>query len=527
MSDLYLNALKEEVLKRSLPISVTENGAIGYKTTGKALLDMNFMLSSMRNQSDDEIWSRFITAYNENSLLSVLWLFFARDVTQGCGERRVFRVVMTRLSSENPKLVVNLLKLIPEYGRWDDLIDLWYKTANQEVRQAALLLINHQLEDDLVGVADQRPISLLGKWMPSETTSSKDTVARARRLQEALKLSPRQYRKRLSVLRGYLRVVECKMSSKKWGEIDYEAVPSKASLLYRNAFMLHDPLRYQTYLDQVQSGEKKINAGTLFPYEIVRAYQKDAYSDDIKMDQTLEAQWKALPNTVSDGQSTLVVVDGSGSMFSGIGNGTGVTALDVAQSLGIYFSERLSGPFRGYFITFSSEPELVHLDPSMSLASKLKIMDGYDDCSNTDLEKTFDLILDTAVRNHLSQGDLPANLLIISDMEFDALSEGHFDYDTYRWCPQEMSTLFDAIRHKFESAGYKLPRLVFWNVMSRTGTIPVTENDLGVALVSGFSPNIADMVMSGEIDPLKCLFDKLTSERYEPVIGAWMGSENR
>ena len=92
-------------------------------------------------------------------------------------------------------------------------------------------------------------------------------------------------------------------------------------------------------------------------------------------------------------------------------------------------------------------------------------------------------------------------------MEFDqATARNGFWYE----CSTVNQTLFDTIRDRWESAGYKLPRLIFWNVCSRTGTIPV-------ALVSGFSPNIADMVMSGELDPYKCLVDKLMSGRYQQI----------
>lgn len=524
MSEKFLESMNEEQRKLFPGFSVTENGAVGYKTSGKALLDMNFMLSSMRTMPESKIWDYFLRSYNENKVFAVLWLFFARDITQGCGERRVFRAIMPRLAIENPNLVVNLLKLIPEYGRWDDLIDLWDKTSQKSVKDSALEIIYSQFRDDLYGACDHRQISLLAKWMPSINTSSRYTVARATRLANALGLTPRLYRKRLSFVRNYLKVVERDMSANNWDSINYEAVPSKAALTYRNAFFRHDMERYSEYLDQVSSGVKQIHSGTLYPYEIVHAYLKDGFSNSIILDETLEAQWKALPNTVAEGKSTLVVVDGSGSMLQEIGRGATATALDVAQSLGIYFAERLTGPFKDHFITFSSRPSLVYLDSDLSLASKLRVMGDYSDYTNTDIEKTFDLILKTAVKNHLSQDDLPANLLIISDMEFDALSEV-FDYSEFRHRTVEMTPLFDAIRSKFESYGYKLPRLVFWNVMSRTGTIPVSENSNGVALVSGFSSNIADMIMSGEIDPWKCLVDKLLGERYQAVIGAWMKSE--
>jgi len=62
-----------------------------------------------------------------------------------------------------------------------------------------------------------------------------------------------------------------------------------------------------------------------------------------------------------------------------------------------------------------------------------------------------------------------------------------------------------------------MPKLIFWNVLSRTNTIPIVENELGVSLVSGFSPNVMKTIMSGEIDPSKALMETLLSERYKPI----------
>ena len=494
-------------------VSVTENGAIGYKTSGQKLVDLNFMLSSMRNMGESEIWGRFLEAYNENPLLALLWLFFARDVRGGCGERRTFRIIFERLCTENDAAAKKLIPLIPFYGRWDDVIAVYCGNVPCDVRDTALEVIRNQFYQDLDNERVGKPISLLAKWMPSEVTSSKETVRNASRIRCALGYTPRTYRKTLSRLRKHIDVTEQKMSANEWGEIGYEAVPSRAAMNYRAAFARHDAERYEEYLTNVKSGKAKINAGVLYPYDIVHAY-----GDEYRLgavDDTLEEQWKALPNKVPDNGSTLVVVDGSGSMGATIGN-TKVTCHDVANSLGIYFAEKLKGPYHNSFITFSSRPQFVYFNDGLTLRSKLRILYNHDDCSNTDIEKTFDLILDVAVKNHLNQSDIPANILIVSDMEFDAATwRGGYWYNFNSGKVNQ--TLFDGIRKRWEAAGYKLPRLVFWNVCSRTGTIPVTTNDLGVALVSGFSPNIADMVMSANLDPYDVLVEKLTSARYNPV----------
>lgn len=506
--DNFMSELKKCADSMQDNVSVTENGAIGLKTTGKALLDLNFMLSSMRNMPEDEIYDRFLLAYNENPALALVWLFFARDCRGGCGERRTFRAIFKRFACENESVAIRLLPLIPDFGRWDDLIDIAFADVPLSVRNEAFSILLKQIQSDIMRCNHDWSISVLAKWLPSSNSSSRESRRRAEVLRNAFGWSPKQYRKNLSGLRKHLDVTERKMSAGEWSEINYESVPSRAAMNYRSAFSRHDAERYDEYLINVKNGKAKINAGVLYPYDIVHAYQSLGRRG---VENTLEAQWKALPNTVPENQSTLVVVDGSYSMFTNVGN-TRVTALDVAYSLGIYFSEKLSGPYHNQFITFSSRPQYVGFADGLSLRAKLDIMEHYADCTNTNIEKVFDLVLKTAVNNDLSQEEIPANILIVSDGEFDEMTTNGTD-----------KALFDAIRERWESYGYKLPRLIFWNVCSRTGTIPLASNELGVALVSGFSPNVADMVMSGDIDPYKCLVDKLMSDRYKPVLNAIEG----
>ena len=252
----------------------------------------------------------------------------------------------------------------------------------------------------------------------------------------------------------------------------------------------------------------------MFPHDIVHKYSVstdwDAYVGDY--DETLESLWKALPDTVNECGNTIVVADGSGSMTCNVGGNSHVTALEVANALAIYFAEHSSGDFKDKYITFSSRPQLVDFSQCNSLRDKLRVAYSHSECSNTNIEKVFDLILTTAVNGHMKQEDMPKNVLIISDMEFDSCT---CCGDGYGFRPNVR--LFEVIKKRFEDAGYKMPRLVFWNVDSRTGTIPVKENDLGVALVSGFSTNVCKMVMSGKTDPYECLVETLMSERYDAV----------
>lgn len=511
----FMNAMNK-TLGEDYNVSMTENGAIGYKTSGKELVDINFAVASMRGMTSEQISKKFIRAFGENQMMAMRWLFFCRDVREGLGERRTFRIILQEMAKSNPEMIIKLINLIPEYGRYDDL---WCLLDNKEVSDKVISLVEKQLEADLVGRREGKTISLLSKWLPSSNASSTDTKKYAKMIYKKLNITERQYRKMLSALRKYLDVVECKMSAKEWDKIKYEAVPSRANLIYNGAFLRNDEGRRREYLSKLEKGETKINAGVLFPHDIVHKYCNHSSYWDTSIgnyDATIEALWKALPDTVHECGNTIVVADGSGSMTCNVGGNTNVTALEVANALSIYFAEHMSGEFKDKYITFSGRPQLVDFSNCNTLHDKIRVALSHDECANTNIEKVFDLILDTAVNNHMSQEEIPQNVLIISDMEFDSCAtSGNGRYDS-----RPNQKLFNVIKQRYQDAGYSLPRLVFWNVNSRTGTIPVKENDLGVALVSGFSINIAKMVMSGKTDPYECLVETLMSERYDAVEAA-------
>lgn len=498
----------ENILNEDYNTSVTENGAVGYEHTKSALLDMNFKVPSYRKVSLDVVSSDFKQALLEDEILALKWVFYLRDVREGLGERRSFRAIISYLGREYPTIMEKLIPLVPEYGRFDDL----YVLFGTKIEKKVLDYIWAQIQQDMELQKAGKPISLLAKWLPSENASSAETRAYAKKIRKYREMSAKAYRQYLSAARKYLKVVERDMSANNWGEINYEAVPSKANILYRNAFLKHDADRRQAYLDSLTKGESKINAGTLYPYDIVHNYNgTDGWSWKVTvkpLDASLEALWKALPNTVKEGDNTIVVADGSGSMSSPISNSR-VSALDVANSLAIYFAERCSGEFKNKYITFSSRPQLVNLN-GKTLRDNLEIALKHDECSNTDVKAVFELILKTAINNHMKQEEIPQTVLIISDMEFDSAT-----YAYGSGYPDEK--LFGVISKEYAEAGYKLPRLVFWNVDSRTNTIPVTQNELGVILIGGFSVNLFNMVLNNETDPYNALVAELSKERYNAV----------
>ncbi len=440
----------------------------------------------------------FITSYEEDPLYTMKWLMYARHIKLGLGERDVFRMMLTKVGDLYPEMVLQFIigTELWNYGRWDDVLRIFFDTTSGILHDGLGKLIANQFRRDVIGCSLGDSISLLAKWMPSNNTSSKQKRSEAVILQSLLHLSAREYRKTLSRLREYLAVVDRKASLNQWNDINYNHVPSKANLKYRNAFLKHDEERRQAYLASLEKGDDsvKINANSMFLYDIVQSYVKADSDWDSSLnpyDETLEQLWNA-QESPKDYDDILVIRDGSGSMGQQLTGNSSVTAL----AWQILLHCIVHSIIRMNLLTIDLSPlaialKMVDISMCQTLRDKLRRLHRFDDYSNTDIEATFDLILDTVVKNHLPQDALPSSCLIISDMQFDQAT-AHDDN----------TTVIEKCRRKFETLGYIMPRLIFWNVsVYAHNTIPVQVHPSGVILVSGFSKSIVDMVVSRELNP--------------------------
>ena len=448
----------------------TDNGAVTYERTASALLDFYAQAGAMRKNPAQAL-QLFKKAFSEDNLIAIKILFYLRDVRGGQGERDLFRNCLEWLGTEEPKIFQKIIKFVAEYGRWDDLFF---------DNKVCYEFIGEKLAED----ADSEKPTLLAKWLPTINASSENTRAKARLIAKNLGMSEILYRKTVRDIREQIGIVEAQMSANEWKKIKYEHVPSQASRIYKDAFLKHDATRYGKFIEKAIKGEVEIKAGTLYPNQIY----KDVQSNYTR---TLEALWNNLPD-YTNGKNALVVADTSASM-----NGD---PKSVAVSLALYFAERNKGQFQDYFLTFSTSPKLQHIT-GKTLREKMDCIDT-GEVSNTDLQKVFDLILSTAVKNNTPENEMPSTLYIISDMEFDSACDN--------------CTNFEHIKAKYGKSGYTMPSIVFWNVNASGHNMPVVENELGVACVSGFSPVIFKMVVSGKT-PEEVMLDTINSERYAPI----------
>jgi len=450
----------------------TRNAAVTNKSTLNAVLDFFALAGAMRDRENDAV-RLFQKAYLENPLLALRALFYLRDIRGGQGERNLFRKCLKVLDEKTQE---KLLPFIPEYGRFDDIFALPIEKL--------IPFIEKQLKEDEENMKKGDAVSLLAKWMPSLNTSSEKTVRMAEKLRKKMKMTPRAYRKRLSALRKYIILLEQKMSSNDWKEINYEKVPSQAMRKHIKAFKRNDEDRFDEYLEDVSKGKKKIKTSTLYTYEVFETL----FSDE----KTANVLWENLPD-YTDGREALVVADVSGSMSG--------RPMSVSVSLALYFAERNKGALRNYFMTFSASPQLVKV-MGKTLKEKINFIQRSDWGYNTNLNKTFEVLLKAAKKSKVKENELPKVLYIISDMEFDECCE--------------VDTNFEAAKKMYAKEGYVLPHIVFWNVNSLQDQLPALAEDGNVTLISGASQAAFRYAVEGK-SPEELMMEILNSQRYSQI----------
>lgn len=473
-------SFKNALLSNSPVKTRTENGMKAFAGTGNALVDLFYKAGASRGTDLSPVFAR---AYAQDRVRALRLMAWMRDVRGGAGERKQFRTLLKWLERNAPDELAQVVAFTPEYGRWDDLLEL---TSDRGRAIAFAAIAQALLKND----------GLCAKWMPRKGQMAVE-------LRNFMGLTPKQYRKMLVVLSN---TVEQQMCARNWAEINFSHVPSVAAARYQKAFTKHDADRYKAYRDSLvknlslppekQDKTVKINASAVYPYDVVKSVNKGDR-------QVALAQWAAMPDYM-DGSSVLGVIDVSGSM-AGHQPMPGTSALEIAVSLGLYMADKGKGPFKDVFCTFSTSPKLQVLKGDL-----LKKMDQLRRAEwemSTNLHGVFEEILRVAKANNLPQEDMPQTVAIISDMQFNA-------------CVRHDDSAMEMIRRKFETAGYNIPKVVFWNVASRGNDAPATFDERGVALISGFSPSIMKSVLgnTGDFDPYNIMLKTIDGDRYKPIV---------
>ena len=478
-----------KTLQKNANFGYTENGAKTRLSTEKTLYDLFAFGGAYRYRTDEDCILLFKKAFKENPFLSIKCLFYIRDITDGQGERRFFRVCYQWLIKEHPDVAIRNMEYIPTFGTWKDLFDIFCDTSLEE---AAFTLVKNQLDKDLT----EKYPSLCAKWCPSYNTSSKKTKRKAKKFIEFIGISEKRYRKILSLLRERINVLERLLSAKEWDKIDFSRVPSIAGLKYAHLFQTRPELA-KRYMEYISNKNTKVNAKALYPYQITNKALNCHILNDI-----VEKYWESLPDYIQNADEKIMcVVDTSASMRW---SNRSARPIDVAISLGMYCAERLDGAFHNKYISFSSRPQFIEIE-GIDFKDKVKRIYNKNLCENTNIQATFDLLKEAYLKS--KEEDRPTKIIIISDMEMDIFN-GYEDFN---------KTLMENIREDWRQCGLEMPSLVYWNVNARHNNILDDANNTGVTYVSGYNTAIFKQIMEGKTG-MEVMYDKLLSDRYKDIM---------
>ena len=485
-----------EAAKKMAVFTRTENGAVALNTTGDARLDFFGVAGSLRTAQKERVERLFAEAWKEDPLFATKIAFYARDVRGGLGERQTFRTLIRYMAKHHQEALRPNLDLIGVYGRYDDLYSLIGTPMEDEMWAA----MKKQFEEDRVNLEQGNAISLLAKWIKTADASSENTRKLGILTAQKLGYSVYEFKRLVRAMRKQIGVVEALMSAGRWDEIKYSAVPSRAMMIYRKAFMKHDAERYGQFINKAVKGEESIHSAALYPYDIVEKVAHFGWSGcTITEDDVLEAQWRQLPDYVEKGTNALVIADTSGSMHG--------RPIAASVGLAVYFAERNTGAYHNMFMSFSGTSRIQILKGD-TLAQKIGSIDMNDWQNNTNLKAAFEHVLEIAVRNHVSADEMPKSLIVISDMEID-------------YCGDKDWTFYEQMARRFRDNGYQIPNIVFWNVDSRHDVFHADKKRTGVQLVSGMSTSVFRQVMQCVgMNPVEAMEKVIGSDRYAAITVA-------
>jgi len=580
-----------------------ENGSAELASTNDPRLDLFFKL--VRNIPDDRLSELVENCFTSELVSSqqmvvdmFLLTFQTRDCRGGKGERDLFVLLFIELASRYPQTAIEILPLIPKYGCYRDLFSIAGRLISDKkgnkltpLSDAILNLTVRQLEKDAASAMTDVPkdISLLAKWAPREK-SAQSSLAKliAERMFPGNKSARAQYRKVLSQLNRSLGTVEVQMCTNDWDSIEPTKIPSLCLMKNRKAFLNEDLKANPSGSEQmtgnrhpddesrvgcrkrmrealVSTGTKKLKGKQLFPHEITsllmdghRCQRQSTMELDI-----FDAQWKAIRTATQDTLAAkraeskddqkgegidlgklVALVDVSGSM-SGI-------PMEVAVALGIMVSELADPAFANRVITFHEDPTWCTFEPNASIAEKVQTAINAPWGGSTDFEKAMELILDVAVKAKLTPEEIP-NLIVFSDMQFNQAIEPYsYSYERgYGHQPPTWETHHERIKRRFAEVGedicgqpYPVPEITYWNLRGDTYGFPVEAETPNVRMLSGFSPSLLKLVMSGEpideieeegvdavgrptVNPLATLRKALDDPTYDPVRVVLSNSSER
>ncbi len=527
------------------------NGAHVYTSEGveNDLLALFTMLNRDLEASwIDEHVNKILQKQDNGMLRDLLVLAFqTRDVRGGKGERTLFYNLLSAIYRTKPTLVHEFVHLIPHYGSWFDMWEVYKKCRGLIL--VILKCVKKQYAEDYRNYMNKtyEKMSLLSKWLPREHSKSYPGLADtfANHLFSEVQ-NPRarlmKYRKQVSQMNKALKTVEINMCGGTWAEIIPKNVPGRNMKLHKRAFLNlqkgKDAIRFPDnedrnacrehfleYIASLKKGTVKAKgANVVFPHEIVEELMMKAMDTDET--DILQGLWDSIrEETMKLGgfRRMVPMCDFSGSM-------DGLPKM-ISASLGLLLSEVNHPAFRDAILTFDSNPSWMTFAKDESLYAKVKQIrhSTLGLGMSTDFHKACMAILKKMVDHKVPVGEEPEDLIVLTDMGWDDASDTATKNPYRARNESRKKFILEEIQQRFQEEGeklwgagqgWKVPRIIVWNLRAEFKDFQAKATTPGVLTLSGWSPAVLKALQTGNVDtvtPMTGLRILLDDPRYDPV----------
>lgn len=487
-----------------------ENGAVELESTSNANIDLFFKLvRDLPTHTLESLMGRVLTCGNKEDIIDLFVLAFqTRHCRGGKGEKKLFYNMILNLYDKYPEVICDLIEHVPFYGYYKDYLLLCELIVDNPKYDLLFDRIISVYAEQLK--TDPYSVKFAPRYNKHFAKNNNNRIFRTlvNKLFPKTHNSFEKYRKMVSEGNKKINTTEILMCDKRYSEIDFSHVSSVCLNKFRKAFLnesikeplLHNDIatgnRYpddddrvlcrQHLLEKTQS--KDIHGKQVMPHILVEQIINRllTWSEE----KLFNIQWEKIKEDVlnqinSNNNSNKKMNLGKLVPLSDVSDSMNGIPMQVSIALGLLISEINHEAFRNRVLTFNTVPKWHNLSSCKTFCEKVISLKSSPWGGSTNFMKAIENILEVAVLNKLSNDEIP-DLIVFSDMQFNEADS-------------KFLTHYEIIKKKFNNAGYTtIPKIIFWNLRGNTNGFPVDSKCENVQLLSGFSPSLFKLILTGE-----------------------------
>ena len=522
------------------PMTLTENGAMAFSSTGSAIVDQFGKAGNFRGRSVAEVFADQAAIWNENAEAAIRFPFYLRMITrkvkvngdnetdkvqngQGARDESFKRLLWVAVNHSD--VFYKNIWALPLVGSWKDLWTILFYDKKENIN-----VLDHKAMFEVIanGLACETHVDLVKKFMPRIKSKSKCTTDWTRITNDFAKefanfmgITYKEYNKLKTSGKAHdFQKIIC---AREYDKLNWNRIPGRAlNLLVTSKFLKNHDLS-EKYTEWIM--EQPVAKFTGYVFELARKAREAAHTSSYynmcriptkiptEVKHTLDAQFMGLVEKArKDGKITdnvLVALDTSGSMGHGVDGLNGVCCGDIATSLALFFSELNEGAFHHKIMMFDNTSYPFDFK-SDSFCDNLMSLPGVPS-GGTNFQSVIDEIV--KIRKQYPQIPLeeyPNTILVVSDMQFNPTGNWWNRNPRQQECNLEFAkeTLYEVFPKEFVNN----IKFIWWDCASRKQTFEGSAFEPGITFLSGFDGSIINTLMG-----MEKVLDEKTGEYRNPT----------